>query len=190
MWSKMSLCEVLVACIGPIRAHTWKMLEQESVSGSSFSCFLLDDTDTEGITWYQCVPPHCHLSCLLTGLAKLCTLGFLFIGQLVDFLLILLQVVGPADRSQYFVPFYGPILMDVNTADPFLPISNQTCAWYSWCVSCLYYALYVECVVMIHVMFLGSTSVQGRRQRYGFSCIIFSCNIRQHNWEEPLMVVL
>ena len=38
-------------------------------------------------------------------------------GQLVDFLLILLQVVGPADRSDYFIPFYGPILMKVNTTD-------------------------------------------------------------------------
>ena len=58
------------------------------------------------------------------GLAKLCTLGFLFIGHLIDFLLILVQAVGPADRSSYYVPFYGPIHFDVNTTDPFLPSSE------------------------------------------------------------------
>ena len=65
---------------------------------------------------------------LLKGLAKLSTLGFLFIGQLVDFVLILVQAVGPADRSSYFVPFYGPILQEVNSSDPYLPISDQQCA--------------------------------------------------------------
>lgn len=44
------------------------------------------------------------------GLLKLCTLGFFFIGHLIDFLLILVQVVGPADRSDYYSPFYGPQL--------------------------------------------------------------------------------
>ena len=63
-----------------------------------------------------------------TGLAKLCTLGFLFIGQLVDFLLILVQAVGPADRSSYYAPFYGPILHEVNSSDPYLPVSDQPCA--------------------------------------------------------------
>lgn len=61
------------------------------------------------------------------GLAKLCTLGFLFIGHLVDFLLILLQVVGPADRTDYYIPFYGPILMEVNATDPYLPVSREDC---------------------------------------------------------------
>ncbi|KAL4701903.1 hypothetical protein ACJJTC_013762 [Scirpophaga incertulas] len=41
------------------------------------------------------------------GLAKLCTLGFMFIGQLLDIILIAAQVVGPSDGSAYVVPYYG-----------------------------------------------------------------------------------
>eukprot|EP00049_Salpingoeca_infusionum_P026544 m.26314 g.26314 ORF g.26314 m.26314 type:complete len:211 (-) comp8811_c0_seq2:267-899(-) len=42
------------------------------------------------------------------GLAKLCTLGFFFIGQLVDIVLIALQVVGPADGTAYFMEPHEP----------------------------------------------------------------------------------
>ena len=42
------------------------------------------------------------------GLAKFCTLGFLFLGQLVDIILIATQIVGPADGSEYVIDYYGP----------------------------------------------------------------------------------
>lgn len=42
------------------------------------------------------------------GLLKFCTLGFMFLGQLVDVILIATQVVGPADGSAYVIPYYGP----------------------------------------------------------------------------------
>ncbi|KAJ0177255.1 hypothetical protein K1T71_007264 [Dendrolimus kikuchii] len=41
------------------------------------------------------------------GLAKLCTLGFMFLGQLLDIILIAAQVVGPSDGSAYVIPYYG-----------------------------------------------------------------------------------
>ncbi|XP_049868851.1 TM2 domain-containing protein CG10795 [Pectinophora gossypiella] len=41
------------------------------------------------------------------GLAKLCTLGFMFLGQLLDIILIAAQVVGPADGSAYVIPYFG-----------------------------------------------------------------------------------
>lgn len=41
------------------------------------------------------------------GLVKLCTLGFMFLGQLLDIMLIATQVVGPADGSAYIIPYYG-----------------------------------------------------------------------------------
>ncbi|XP_054721009.1 TM2 domain-containing protein CG10795-like [Uloborus diversus] len=44
------------------------------------------------------------------GLAKLCTLGFMFLGQLVDIILIALQVVGPSDGSHYVINYFGPRL--------------------------------------------------------------------------------
>lgn len=44
------------------------------------------------------------------GLAKFCTLGFMFLGQLIDIILIATQVVGPADGSSYVMPYYGPQL--------------------------------------------------------------------------------
>lgn len=42
------------------------------------------------------------------GLAKLCTLGFMFLGQLTDIILIATQYVNPADGSAYVIPYYGP----------------------------------------------------------------------------------
>ncbi|XP_050306095.1 TM2 domain-containing protein CG10795 [Anthonomus grandis grandis] len=41
------------------------------------------------------------------GLAKFCTFGFMFLGQLIDIILIATQVVGPADGSAYVIPYYG-----------------------------------------------------------------------------------
>lgn len=63
-----------------------------------------------------------HFFPLPAGLLKLCTLGFFFIGHLIDFLLILVQVVGPADRSGYYAPFYGPLL---NRTGLFVPIPDN-----------------------------------------------------------------
>uniref|UniRef100_T1INI2 TM2 domain-containing protein n=1 Tax=Strigamia maritima TaxID=126957 RepID=T1INI2_STRMM len=44
------------------------------------------------------------------GLLKLSTLGFMFLGQLVDIILIALQIVGPADGSGYVISYYGSTL--------------------------------------------------------------------------------
>lgn len=44
------------------------------------------------------------------GCFKLFTLGFMFLGQLIDIILIGTQIVGPADKSNYIIPFYGPKL--------------------------------------------------------------------------------
>ena len=41
------------------------------------------------------------------GLLKLCTMGFMFIGQLIDIILIATQVVGPSDGSNYIIDYYG-----------------------------------------------------------------------------------
>ena len=41
------------------------------------------------------------------GLLKLSTLGFLFLGQFIDVILIATQIVGPADGSNYVTPYYG-----------------------------------------------------------------------------------
>lgn len=41
------------------------------------------------------------------GLVKFATLGFMFLGQLVDILLIATQVVKPSDGSEYVIDFYG-----------------------------------------------------------------------------------
>ena len=68
------------------------------------------------------------LSCtLFAGLVKLSTFGFFFIGQLVDFLLILVQAVGPADRSEYYAPFYGPLITLANTSNPYPVVANASC---------------------------------------------------------------
>lgn len=41
------------------------------------------------------------------GLLKFCTVGFCGIGTLIDFILIAMQIVGPADGSSYIVDYYG-----------------------------------------------------------------------------------
>ncbi|XP_031620496.1 TM2 domain-containing protein CG10795 [Contarinia nasturtii] len=44
------------------------------------------------------------------GLLKFCTFGFMFLGQLVDVILIATQRIGPADGSAYIISYYGPVL--------------------------------------------------------------------------------
>lgn len=41
------------------------------------------------------------------GLVKFATLGFMFLGQLADILLIATQVVKPSDGSEYVIDYYG-----------------------------------------------------------------------------------
>ncbi|XP_056271294.1 TM2 domain-containing protein 1 [Pseudoliparis swirei] len=53
------------------------------------------------------------------GLLKFCTVGFCGIGTLIDFILIAMQIVGPADGSNYIVDYYGARLTR-------LSITNQT----------------------------------------------------------------
>ncbi|XP_014870467.1 TM2 domain-containing protein 1 [Poecilia latipinna] len=53
------------------------------------------------------------------GLLKFCTVGFCGIGTLIDFILIAMQMVGPADGSSYIVDFYGARLTR-------LSITNET----------------------------------------------------------------
>jgi TM2 domain-containing membrane protein YozV len=47
------------------------------------------------------------------GLLKFCTLGFFFIGHLVDIVLIASQAVGPADGSYYVISYFGAGLSTV-----------------------------------------------------------------------------
>ncbi|XP_057376953.1 TM2 domain-containing protein CG10795-like [Daphnia carinata] len=42
------------------------------------------------------------------GLFKLCTLGCMFLGQIVDIILIATQTIGPADGSYYVINYFGP----------------------------------------------------------------------------------
>ncbi|XP_024114577.1 TM2 domain-containing protein 1 isoform X2 [Oryzias melastigma] len=53
------------------------------------------------------------------GLLKFCTVGFCGIGTLIDFILIAMQIVGPADGSSYIVDYYGARLTR-------LSITNET----------------------------------------------------------------
>jgi len=50
------------------------------------------------------------------GIIKFCTLGFFFLGQLIDIILIATQVVGPASGKGYVIDFYGAKLsrLEVN----------------------------------------------------------------------------
>jgi TM2 domain-containing membrane protein YozV len=47
------------------------------------------------------------------GCLKFATLGFFFIGHLVDVILISTQTLGPADNSSYIIPYFGPVLSKI-----------------------------------------------------------------------------
>ena len=47
---------------------------------------------------------------IAVGVLKLCTFGFMFIGYLIDFLLIITQTLKPSDGSNYIVDYYGQVL--------------------------------------------------------------------------------
>lgn len=49
------------------------------------------------------------------GLLKFSTLGFLFLGQFIDIILIAMQIVRPADGSNYIIKFFGPKLTIINS---------------------------------------------------------------------------
>ncbi|XP_071836541.1 TM2 domain-containing protein 1-like [Apostichopus japonicus] len=49
-----------------------------------------------------------YLGYYAIGLLKFCTMGLLFVGQFVDFILIATQVVGPADGSDYVMGYRTP----------------------------------------------------------------------------------
>ncbi len=44
------------------------------------------------------------------GLLKFSTLGFFFLGHLLDIMLIASQTVGPADGSAYVISYFGPVV--------------------------------------------------------------------------------
>ena len=64
------------------------------------------------------------------GLLKFCTLGFLFLGQLVDIILIAMQIVGPADGSYYVIKYFGPKLDIVSYNDKTDIIYTEDNNWY------------------------------------------------------------
>lgn len=49
-----------------------------------------------------------YLGHLGMGALKFVTLGFLFIGQLVDIILLATEKIGPIDNSSFIVGYYGP----------------------------------------------------------------------------------
>ena len=51
------------------------------------------------------------------GLLKFSTLGFFFLGHLLDIVLIASQIVGPADGSHYIIDYFGAGLEIIQSND-------------------------------------------------------------------------
>lgn len=49
-----------------------------------------------------------YLGYYAIGLLKFCTFGFMLVGQLLDVILIITQVLRPADGSYYVIDYFGP----------------------------------------------------------------------------------
>ena len=62
------------------------------------------------------------------GLLKFSTLGFFFLGHLLDIILIASQIVGPADGSHYVIDYYGAGLKIVQSDD--LTSKKPQLDWY------------------------------------------------------------
>ena len=58
-----------------------------------------------------------YLGYAAIGFLKLSTMGFFLLGHLLDIILIGLQLVGPADQSDYYIGYWGPILEGVKFSD-------------------------------------------------------------------------
>ncbi len=60
------------------------------------------------------------------ALLKFCTVGLLFIGHFLDVILIAMQVVGPADGSDYILDYYGPALYKstIDNYTYYMPITD------------------------------------------------------------------
>lgn len=52
-----------------------------------------------------------YLGYVSIGILKMCTFGFMFIGYLIDMILIITQTLKPSDGSSYIVDYYGTILI-------------------------------------------------------------------------------
>jgi TM2 domain-containing membrane protein YozV len=59
------------------------------------------------------------------GLLKFATLGGCFVFQLIDILLIAMQLLRPADNSNYVMKYFGPRLTIVRNSDDFSKISEE-----------------------------------------------------------------
>jgi len=63
------------------------------------------------------------------GVLKFATLGFFFIGNLIDVILIATQTLGPADNSSYIMSYFGPGLEIVTTGEN--TYRKEQADWYS-----------------------------------------------------------
>lgn len=51
-----------------------------------------------------------YLGYYSVGLVKACTFGFMFIGYLIEMLLIITQYLEPSDGSKYIIDYYGQVI--------------------------------------------------------------------------------
>ena len=58
-----------------------------------------------------------YLGYVAIGFLKLSTVGFFLLGHLIDIILIALQIVGPADQSDYYTGYWGPTLERVTVSE-------------------------------------------------------------------------
>ncbi|XP_014675497.1 PREDICTED: TM2 domain-containing protein CG10795-like [Priapulus caudatus] len=96
-----------VSCTGLSQNGTFKRpVDCKPTNGKSFETALLLSVflGMFGIDRF-------YLGYPALGLLKFCTLGFMFVGQLVDIVLIATQIVGPADGSSYIIDYYGAGVM-------------------------------------------------------------------------------
>jgi len=63
------------------------------------------------------------------GFLKFSTLGFFFIGNLIDVILISTQTLGPADNSSYIMSYFGPVLDIVTVGEN--TYRKEQSDWYS-----------------------------------------------------------
>lgn len=104
----------------PLICHLIDGLRCQETSGLNYTHFIMNQPCqyTEGHSFQTTLllavflgmfgADRFYLGYYAIGLLKFCTFGFMLVGQLLDIILIVTQVLRPASGAYYVIDYFGP----------------------------------------------------------------------------------